>query len=325
MSVVKSVTVVVCTKDRPRLLQSCLQALARQTYGAVEVLVVDNASANPVAELCARWSAQYVRESRAGLCFARNVAARRAAGEIVAFLDDDAIPQETWLETLVAGFEGPGIAAVTGRILYMKSGRQNGEMGAEEARGAQPPRARAVFDRSLPGWFASACLGGVGDGSNMAIRRDALLASPGFDDRLGRGRLVDGGDEHLMFMSLLAMGHRIAHLPEAIVRHPYPGRPEDARAKLIHDRRTSIAYLMFLWGEFPAHRGDLVRYLAAAVARRFRPSGEAGVGQPALALNYADAFLAALDGFRLYLEARGEWASIAAPDYASLQAAQAMR
>jgi cellulose synthase/poly-beta-1,6-N-acetylglucosamine synthase-like glycosyltransferase len=64
-----------------------------------------------------RWGVRYVVEPLVGLSRARNRGARACDSEIVAFLDDDALPEPEWLSGLLREFEDPLVMAVTGRIL----------------------------------------------------------------------------------------------------------------------------------------------------------------------------------------------------------------
>src|SRR5579859_3643332 len=74
-------TVVICTHDRPRELQHCLNAVNRLTYPHVEVLVVDNApSDESTKEVAERMAVRYVVEPVRGLSRARNLGARVANG-----------------------------------------------------------------------------------------------------------------------------------------------------------------------------------------------------------------------------------------------------
>ena len=264
------ISVVVCTRDRRALLEQCLTALRKQTYPDFEVLVVDNAPCEPARDICVRFGARYILEPVAGLTHARNAGARAARGELIAYTDDDAVPDPGWLAALAAEFRDPTIAAVTGSIRYFKARENSREMSGEEAANAVRPRAR--FDRSTSGWFTRAALGGVGDGGNMAFRR-GLFDRHKFDDRLGRGRLLEGGDEHVMFASVLSHGHVIAHCPEAVVRHPSAGTPYAQHAERVRAERTSIAYLLFLWSEFPSHRGEIARFVLRALGRRLSGTG----------------------------------------------------
>lgn len=267
-----SVTVVVCTRDRPDLLEQCLHALSRQTYRRFDVLVVDNAPTHPVQNICLRWGATWVLAPLRGVARARNVGAKLAQGEIVAFIDDDAIAEPEWLEALVRDFEDHAIAAVSGGIRYMKSVGDSRAMSSEEAAPGMMKAPRS-FDLNTPGWFTLACFGGISDGGNMAFRREQVPSLVAFDERLGRGRLIDSGEEHVLFASLIARGYRVAHNPAAIWRHPSPPTAELQRAKRLFDLRSSIAYLMFVWHEFPSHRIDIVRFLSRAVLKRVFSTG----------------------------------------------------
>src|SRR5579884_1169719 len=95
---IPSCSVVVCTWDRGRWLERCLAALAGLDHPSYEVVVVDNSQGDsPSQQLAGQFGARYVREPRAGLSRARNTGARAAWGEIVAFTDDDALPDPRWL------------------------------------------------------------------------------------------------------------------------------------------------------------------------------------------------------------------------------------
>ena len=64
-------------------------------------------------------------------------------------------------------------------------------------------------DRAAPEWFERANFGGIGDG-NMALRRAVFASWPGFEEGIGRGMPVCGGEEHYAFFALIERGHRVA-------------------------------------------------------------------------------------------------------------------
>jgi len=294
------VTVVVCTRDRPGLLDNCLRSLLLQAYPAFDVLVVDNSESYSAKNLCRLRSVAWVPAPLPGLTIARNLGARAARGEYIAYIDDDAVAEAGWLEALMEGFRDPAVACVTGRVRYMKAVGDTRAISADECEdNAARPAAR--FDASQLQDAGFACFGGVGDGGNMAFRRSALVRDVAFDERLGRGRTLDSGDEHVIFASLIARGHRIVHRPAAVVRHPCPPTPELRQERRFVELRSSIAYLAFLWGEFPAHRGEIARFIRRAVARRLAPGGRRSH------LPCARAFRSAMAGIAVYLTARQEW------------------
>ncbi len=298
------VTVVVCTRDRPRELERCLDALAGQQYARFDILVVDNGSGDSVAESCRARGAACIREPHPGLTHARNLGARAARGEIVAYLDDDAIAEPGWLAALVRAFAEPRVAAVAGHTRYMKARGDSLDMTGEDAHHEGRVRERRIVDRATPDWFTLACFGGIGDGNTMAFRRAVLTSAVRFDERIGRGRLIDGGDEHVAFMSLIADGYGVAHAPDAVVRHPAPATASLQRAKRARDLRSSLTYLLFLVDQFPPYRREIVRFLGCAVLKRVRGAGS-GASRPRMPAG--DIVAAITAAWRLYWRARREW------------------
>jgi glycosyltransferase involved in cell wall biosynthesis len=302
---VPHVTVIICTRDRAAQLAACLDAVVCQRYPRFDILVVDNGSADPVDDICRQRGAACIIESVAGLTKARNAGARAAQGEIVAYIDDDAIAEPGWLAALAREFDDPAVAAVAGRTKYMKAQGESLRMSAEDAPGEVEARPRRAFDRDTRDWFTLACFGRIGDGNTMAFRREVLINAVRFDERLGRGRLVDSGDEHVAFMSLISDGHRVMHAPAAVVRHPAPAEPALRRAKRFRDLRGSIVYALFLWYEFPGHRRDLARFAGRAVLRRIPGRGQAAPATAGLSL--VQVIAAVAGGIRRYRKARQEW------------------
>lgn len=241
-----SVTVVVCTRYRPSSLRICLNAIGRLDPAPDDVLVVDNSQGDVETRQVAReFGARYLLEPGSGLSRARNRGMAESCTEIVAFMDDDAEPCEDWLEKILAPFDDPGIASVSGEIIPPNDPRA----------GATIPPTRYLSNQD-PQWFEIATFGGLGRGSNLALRKSACSAWKGFDVRLGRGAPLRIAEESHAYASLLSLGFRAAHVPAALVVHP-------AKVRNIQQEATSsMAYWLLLFFEFPSHRADLVRFLA---------------------------------------------------------------
>jgi GT2 family glycosyltransferase len=234
-----SCTVVVCTRSRPRELERCLAALARQVYTCFDVLVVDNAPPDSSARAVAqRWGARYLVEPVRGLSRARNTGARACSSEIVAFTDDDAVAEPGWLYGLIDEFQDPNVSVVTGRILAFarSAGIYAADIGPE----------RISLDWRHPLWFEMACFGGIGNGGNMAFRRSLFDVWNGFDERLGRGALLSDGEEHRAFAELIERGCTITYAPAAVVRHPIP-EPEDQRTQSLRSIADLSGFTIFLF------------------------------------------------------------------------------
>jgi hypothetical protein len=123
------VSVVVTRHERTAYLPSCLQALARQDYPALEVVVVDDGSSSSEAgrqldELETRtwpWPLRIVRASHAGVSTARNVGWRAASGGLVLFFDDDDVAFDDLVRTLVHGRACSGADVVAAGARHFRS------------------------------------------------------------------------------------------------------------------------------------------------------------------------------------------------------------
>lgn len=197
------VSVVVPTWMRPDLLQRCLDALQSQTLAskAYEVIVCDDGpsiqAANVVSQARARRpdgpAIHYLEiTDTQGPAAARNRGWERAGASVIAFTDDDTVPDPGWLE---AGLEAmtSDVDAVSGRIVMPLPARPSDiELDA------------AGLVRSE---FVTA---------NCFVRRAALEALDGFDERFSMAWREDS-DLHFR---LLNGGYRVVRAEQALVVHP---------------------------------------------------------------------------------------------------------
>jgi cellulose synthase/poly-beta-1,6-N-acetylglucosamine synthase-like glycosyltransferase len=266
-----SCTVIICTRDRPEQLDRCLAAVARLTYPTYEVLVVDNApTTTETRDITKRWTAAYLLEPVQGLSRARNSGARAASTDLVAYLDDDSIPEPEWLTHLAAEFATPAVMAAAGRILPLVAEDATGEP-ARWTGSLDRGGARRVVTHAHPLWFELANFGGIGSGGNMAFRRAAFEAWPGFDERLGRGAPIPGGEDYHAFFSLIERGFEVVYAPAAVVHHPDRPDLERRRAQHLKDVAASVGYITLLFVERPAYRRRLIRYIVEWLQDTPRP------------------------------------------------------
>ncbi|HKG14991.1 MAG TPA: glycosyltransferase [Pyrinomonadaceae bacterium] len=117
-------SVVVPTYERPARLSSCVRALSQLDYPRerFEVLIVDDGSARPPLEIIERFRGAldvklFEQAKNAGPAAARNLGARRARGEFLAFTDDDCEPERGWLRAFATRFAGAPARIVGGRTV----------------------------------------------------------------------------------------------------------------------------------------------------------------------------------------------------------------
>lgn len=192
-----TISVIIPTRDRYDDLSACLYALSMQkeTGSLLEIIVVDDHSTDTrdrdLQQIAANLELPLIFKMNGverGSATARNLAVSHAKGEIIAFLDDDAIPAPDWLKVIEESLNYPGTAAITGRILP-----SDGHKVFSRARQLRYElRQREYITGNTP---VQAIAGG-----NAAMWRSAFEEIGGFDtrfevmhDRELALRLTDGG------------------------------------------------------------------------------------------------------------------------------------
>jgi hypothetical protein len=118
----------------------------------------------------------------------------------------------------------------------------------------------------------------------MAFRRKALNSWPGFKEYLGRGQMLDEGEDNYAFFTLIHQGFSIVYLPSAIVHHPEKAGNSNLRSRL-HSIVMSTAYITLLACEHSIYIPEICRFLLDAARRtprswRSRPRRNFDAGTP---------------------------------------------
>lgn len=226
-----SVTVAVCTRDRPAHIEQCLAALAQLDPAPESVLVIDNAPRVSCRHVVEQHGFNYAVEPEPGLDNARNRAIELCETDLIAFTDDDCIPVGGWLGRLDRHFNGLATGAVTGwgSALRLDSAAQIGfEATGGFTRGFRLQR----FDW---GTIEPSFAGVTGAGANMTFRSDLLRELGGFPPELDAGTpTVSGGDIYVLGR-VLAAGMRVVFDPASLIWH-------DHRADVPELRRVMRGY-----------------------------------------------------------------------------------
>jgi glycosyltransferase involved in cell wall biosynthesis len=266
-----SCSVVIPTSHRPDELDRCLAAVAAQDYPSFDIIVIDNSEGDPETERIARkWNARYVREPKKGLCRARNRGALVSSSDILAYLDDDSVPEPGWLAGLAAEFTDPLVMGVGGKTIPLRLETDSERVFSQVRGDAYNRPAPLVVDRNNPYWFEICGFGGIGAGCNMAVRRAAFEVWPGFHERTDRGTPVYGGGEQHAFLSLVSLGFKVSYTPHAVVRHPFPPTMETLRQRYLRDLTASTAFFTMMLFEEAGHRRKTLRYLWEAIRGKER-------------------------------------------------------
>lgn len=257
-----SITIAICTKDRPENLARCLQSLQELAKQAsqLEILVIDNApSDDRTQQLVASlpW-VRYVREPKPGLDFARNQALQSATGEILAFLDDDVVVDRRWLKGLMTAWqENPDAAAFTGLVLPYEL-ETAAQILFEQRGGFRRGFQKIRYGQILPGNPLHPCGAGIfGAGCNMAFRREILLKIGGFDEALDTGAPLPGGGDLDIFYRVIRAGYTLVYEPEYLVFHQHRREYEKLYRQYWSWGLGFMAFVMKAYQTDPAQRSRL--------------------------------------------------------------------
>ncbi|HUT25056.1 MAG TPA: glycosyltransferase [Sumerlaeia bacterium] len=222
-----TVTVVVPAYAAARWISECLQSLRKVEYppDKLEILIVDNESPDDTRKLAKKEGFEPLVCRRRGVSAARNCGIECAGGEIIAFLDTDAVADPDWLVHLVEPFRDPEVAGVGGKIdpYSIETGpeihaRYCHLLDQEKHLAGEPPY-------MLP--FAAT--------ANAAYRAAALREVGGFDETFAIGEDAD------LAWRVQWAGHKLAYAEKARVRHHH------------RSRRGPYFRQMFSYGEGTAH------------------------------------------------------------------------
>jgi len=281
-----TLSVVICTRDRPELLATCLESLRRQSRSPEEIVIID-ASATPSRGATDRLALNMpgchvaLIGSPAGLPRQRNFGARATTGGVVVYLDDDVVLEPGYLAAVARTFEddctgrigGVGGAQVpdpTPREPFLRRAACRLFLLDTYGRGIVKRSGRPDHAFSPRSRMEVECLSGC----NMAYRREVLDALS-FDERLDGYAL----GEDLQFSYRVSRRWKLVLTPEARLdhRHAGGGRPSlnEHQAMAVFNRylffrehlaRGPVDWMLYVWSSI----GGMLLILRDPTARGFR-------------------------------------------------------
>jgi glycogen(starch) synthase len=178
-------SVVVNTIERAGPLRTLLKALEQQSYPHFEVVVVVGPTHDNTLEVLAEYESRIrlLHCPTANLSRSRNIGLLAAHGEVVAFIDDDAVPCRRWLEQYARLLKSPSIAGLGGTVwaAHPRFSMLQFRLGIYSSLAEQVDVRHSWLDHLVPPGMASQWVARI-PGGNTAIRRQALLELGGFDE-----------------------------------------------------------------------------------------------------------------------------------------------
>lgn len=213
------VSVVICTyaMDRYDAFCEAVESVLSQTYNPIEVILVVDGN-EPVFERVSREFGDrddvvvHCNDDNRGVSYSRTKGAELASGDVVAFIDDDAVASSTWLEELARVYEETSAIAVGGRMV-------------PDWVAGEPTRLPEEFY-----WLVGVTYPGFAERgeevrntfeSNISFRRDVFLNLGGFDPNLGPDAESYSHSEGAEIGTRLQAryGRGVVYNPDAVVAH----------------------------------------------------------------------------------------------------------
>lgn len=206
------ISVVICTRNRGNLIVPTIETILGNIYTNFELLVIDQSTdcitENAVKRFASDKRLRYMRTDTEGTGVSRYLGLLEAKGNYVLYTDDDCTVSEDWIGTITNIFENnPKTAVVFSSVAP----------GEFDVKAGMIPNHVYKKDRtidSLQKYYKS-----IGMGASMAVRRDAMLAIGGFDQKLGPGSIFRSGEDHDIAVRALLNGWHVRETAKTTVIH----------------------------------------------------------------------------------------------------------
>ncbi|MCH8554128.1 MAG: glycosyltransferase [Schleiferiaceae bacterium] len=223
MPTTPTISCIICSYNRDNYIVDAIESVVNQTLDRdlYEILIIDNNSKDRTAELAKglvqkhrdTHQIHYFLETDQGLSYARNRGLAEAKGEWLCYIDDDAIAQPDFLESIYNFIlKHPKAGGMGGKILpkyvHGKPSWMNPFMEGLVSKVDYGNTVFAFSGKRFP------------IGCNMTYKKTALEKIGRFDVDLGRkGDTGVASEEKDIFLKVAALGLPVYYLPDAVVAH----------------------------------------------------------------------------------------------------------
>jgi len=237
-------------------LTDAINSLLAQSYAEIEVVVVIHTNKRLYDRIAELYSSQkkvklIFNEASLGAYAARNVGVKAAQGDILAFLDDDAVADSEWITNLVDTYQKFDALAVGGKILPVWLGGHPDYF---------PEELYWLIGATHKG-FAQDKIAEIRNafGSNMSFKREVFEQAGLFNENLGFSKLgtsyIQGGEAEFGLRMTSRFGVGVIYNPEAIVHHKIP--VSKARLRLVLKRSFYQGYSKVLLEKWVSSPGSI--------------------------------------------------------------------
>ena len=232
-------SVILCTYNRERYIYNVLQSIAAGGFGDYEIVLVNNNSTDGTESECQRFAKdhpevamRYCVEKQQGLSYARNRGIMESQGEVLVYVDDDAVVNREYLQTYADFFNrNKEAVAAGGPITPRYDGCEEPSWMSHYTRQLVTGELNlGTREREFP-------KGAFPGGGNAAYRKSVFNEVGLFNVELGRkGNSLIGAEEKDLFDKMTSRGMKFYYLPNAILYHLIPPK------KLTQDYFDRLTY-----------------------------------------------------------------------------------
>ena len=230
---------ILCTYNRERYIYNVLQSIAAGGFGDYEIVLVNNNSTDGTESECQRFAKdhpevamRYCVEKQQGLSYARNRGIMESQGEVLVYVDDDAVVNREYLQTYADFFNrNKEAVAAGGPITPRYDGCEEPSWMSHYTRQLVTGELNlGTREREFP-------KGAFPGGGNAAYRKSVFDEVGLFNVELGRkGNSLIGAEEKDLFDKMTSRGMKFYYLPNAILYHLIPPK------KLTQDYFDRLTY-----------------------------------------------------------------------------------
>lgn len=209
----KKVSIVICTYNRAPFLNRTLKSLSKLEYKNFEVIVVNGPSTDETDSILDKYknSIKIAKNEITNLSISRNIGIRLSAGDIIAFIDDDAIPDKYWLNDIVSLYTDKTIGGVGGKVYGPGDNHFQFERGYVDIWGNSDGKYVGPDYNDPNGDRFNMMLG-----TNATFSKEALIKVCGFDEYYDYFH-----DESDLCLRIIQAGYKILNHDEAYIHHEY--------------------------------------------------------------------------------------------------------
>lgn len=235
-------SIIVCTFNRAYALQPCLDSIAAAIAAApgsdAEIVVVNNNSTDDTKAVLEQWAGacaipvQLILEAKKGLAAARNCGIRAARGDIIAFTDDDCRMRPAYVSDLLRHYAMDQEAVMRGGRIELGDPT---DLPLTIKTDLEPMR----WDRSAPAARHALMGGECIAGCNMAMPRAVIDKLGPFDEKLGAGARIPGGEDTDYFLRAYLAGVPIVYVPDMVIDHWHGRKSPQQANRLVRNYSTA--------------------------------------------------------------------------------------